>query len=293
MTYLRHYCIHPDTRSQTISSAHPPSDKQLAQVVARQQNKNPLRRLPDFLGNKICMLEINSISLLLLLLLSLLLLLLLRNACQFLEHSTINLFSFLSNCVSGVEELTQNEIKRDYRSIEMSCGFYDDNGEDEIDALAEKMIMRAVRPPAPPESNMLCKKRRYATWATDAQQMASDMRAYYNTVAYLQREVRESETEERRWFETYQFARERLKGSLEACKKENKELSSDSKLLQEMCRKEMGNSTTTSRKKKTSFVRDLIYELDYRKDTLSDLISEYEDLLEEISNKVKKKYKSF
>ena len=58
---LRQYCIHPDTRSQTISSAHPPSDKQLAQVVARQQNKNPLRRLPDFSGNRICMLEINSI----------------------------------------------------------------------------------------------------------------------------------------------------------------------------------------------------------------------------------------
>ena len=145
--------------------------------------------------------------------------------------------------------------------------------------------MRAVRPPAPAETNMLSKKRRYTTWVTDPQQMAADMRAYYNTVAYLQREVKQTESEEQRWFEAYQFARNRLKGSLDACKRDNEKLAADSKLLQDMCRKEMGNSTV-SRKKKTSLVRELVYELDYLKGTSQDLITEYEELLEEISNKV-------
>ncbi len=146
--------------------------------------------------------------------------------------------------------------------------------------------MRAVRPPAPLETNMLSKKRRYTTWATDPQQMAADMRAYHNTVAYLQREVRQSEAEEQRWFETYQFARNSLKESLEACKNDNDKLAADSKLLLEMCKKEMGNSTGFSRKKKTSLVRELVHELDYRKGTSQDLIAEYEELLEEIGKKV-------
>ena len=166
----------------------------------------------------------------------------------------------------------------------MSSSFYDD-GEDELDSRAEAMIMRAVRPPAPAEANMLSKKRRYATWATDPEQMAADVHAYYNTVAYLQRGVRQSEAEEQRWFETYEFARSRLKSSLEACKNENKRLASDSKMLQEMCKKEMGHSSV-SRKKKTSLARDLVYELDYRKGASQDLIAEYEELMEEIGKKV-------
>ena len=88
--------------------------------------------------------------------------------------------------------------------------------------------------------------------------------------------------EQGRWLDSMHFARTRINGCLEACKDENKRLSEESKTLQSLCKQEISNgdnSLGTRQKKRSTFVRDLVYELDCRKESLEDLLLEYDEIL--------------
>ena len=147
---------------------------------------------------------------------------------------------------------------------------------------SSKMIMRTTRPPSAPESNIQRKRRRYIAWANDPNKMKLDMQSYRNTISCLQKELRSVENEEDRWHNSFQFARTYLNDSLLACKTENKRLASDSKYLQTLCVQEIG-LTSNAKKRKTTFMRDLISELNNRQDNLTDLIEEYETLMTDLS----------
>ena len=89
-------------------------------------------------------------------------------------------------------------MKRDYREIELTSGMSDERDDDVDSGEVNSMIMRSTRPPAPPESNMLSKKRRYTTWANDEKQMAADICSYHDAVSYIQKELRSVEKEQER-----------------------------------------------------------------------------------------------
>ena len=172
-------------------------------------------------------------------------------------------------------------MKKDLRNIENSSSFvFDDCEEQEADG-GNAMIIRSVRPPSAPESNILSKKRRYATWATDPSQMNADLQSYRNTVSHLQQELRSIESDEDRWLDCFQFASSQLNMSLSSCIIENQKLAVEGKQLQALCIEELG--TTSARKKKTTFMHDVVNELDSRRDNLDELFEEYELLLKQIS----------
>lgn len=188
---------------------------------------------------------------------------------------------------SGVDVVDKLEAKKDLRRIELASAFTCDDFGDDEDVECNKMIMRSVRPPSAPETNILSKKRRYATWATDPNQMAADMQAYRNTVSHLQQEYRSVELEEDHWLNSFDFACGYLNSALSTCKQENSRLAAESSQLQAICEQEIGVSAT--RKKKTTFARDFVSELGSRRDQLEELVGVYEGLVSDLSDRAPKK----
>lgn len=185
----------------------------------------------------------------------------------------------------GIDELSKIEIKKDMRNIEISSSFVFDNGEEDMEEDGgNAMIMRSMRPPSAPESNILSKKRRYATWATDPNQMSADLNSYRNTVSHLQREVRSVESEQDRWYSSFELASQQLNNSINSCKLDNETLATDGKYLKTLCSREV--MLMPSQKTRTTFIRDVVHELDSRRDRLGDLFGEYEALLQQMSHKL-------
>ena len=114
------------------------------------------------------------------------------------------------------------------------------------------------------------------------------MHAYRNTVSHLQRESHVVESDENRWLNSLEVARRLLTENMSACKSENSMLLKDSKRLETLCIEEIGIGSGTTRKKKSTFMRDLIAELNGRQDTIEGLLEQYEGLITDLSTKLPK-----
>lgn len=109
----------------------------------------------------------------------------------------------------------------------------------------------------------------------------ADLASYRNTIDRIQHEIKSLEADEERWLENFQIGRRKLTASLTACRKENFRLSQDAKKLQSLGTQEIALTTcnAVTRKKKSTFVRDVLDEMDSRQDTVADKIAEYEALV--------------
>ena len=172
----------------------------------------------------------------------------------------------------------------DYGVIDNFAGFIVDIDDPDLstnDFEAGKMIMRSTRPPHPPETNILKKRRRYIAWSQETERIEEDMTCYHNAVQYIHKELRTLERKESRWHESFEFARKILTGCLNSCKNENRKMTTDGDRLKAICAKEIGR--LDSRKKKNTFSRDLMVEMNNRQDNIERLIERYEELLEDLA----------
>ena len=172
-------------------------------------------------------------------------------------------------------------MKMDYGAIDNFAGFGGDMDDPDEDTEGNKMILRSTRPPHAPESNILRKRRRYIAWSQELEKIDEDMTSYHNAVQYVHKELRTLERQEGRWLDSFEFARNYLTGCLQSCRVENAKMSSDSDVLKYLCLEEIGR--LESRKKKNTFSRDVLVEMNNRQDTIDRLLERYEDLLEDIS----------
>ena len=145
--------------------------------------------------------------------------------------------------------------------------------------------MRSIRPPHPPELNILRKRRRYIAWAQEPERIEEDMASYHNTVQYIQKELRTLERQESRWLNSFEFSRNYLIGCLDSCKDDNKRMALEGEHLKNLCAKEIGR-LESNRKKKCPFSRDLMVEMNHRQDTIETLLERYESLLEDLTGRI-------
>jgi hypothetical protein len=130
------------------------------------------------------------------------------------------------------------------------------------------------------------------TWVANPSLMQTDIKSYQMTINSVNSEVQAVELEEDRWFNSFEVARRRLTSSFTASRKDKAKLMAEFNLLQQLCQQEIEypasnlnvtnaeNATTAqSRKKRSTFMRDVAYELVERQDTLTSKLCEYEKLL--------------
>lgn len=148
--------------------------------------------------------------------------------------------------------------------------------------------MRAMNPPVAPESTVNRKRRRYISWSQEPSKIKSDMQAYRNAVSQLQREFHVVESDENRWLNSLEIARRSITENMYACKVENDSLLNEGKKLETLCVEEIGLGSTSTRRKKNTFVRELVSELNGRQGSIENLVEQYERLINELSTKIPK-----
>ena len=192
---------------------------------------------------------------------------------------------------AGFEPLDISEVNDDYGVIDNFAGFIVDTDDMDVstqDLEANKMIMRSIRPPHPPELNVLRKRRRYIAWTQEPERIQEEMLSYHNAVQYIHKELRTLERQESRWLNSFEFSRNYLIGCLDSCINENKRMAIDGKHLTNLCAEEIGR-LESNRKKKNAFSRDVMIEMNDRQENVETLLEQYEGVLEDLTPRIQDK----
>ena len=154
----------------------------------------------------------------------------------------------------------------------------EENGEESIDST---VVRRSRMAPCAPESTLMSKKRRYASWLHNPQALQTDLATYHATISCIQSELELLEHEEVSWVASFEDARRHFIASLNESQREVSDLRQCARSLLDMCHHECG----TSRKRRSSNMVDIINEFESRQQTVENLLEEYLETVNEMISK--------
>ena len=157
----------------------------------------------------------------------------------------------------------------------------DSDEDDDLDN-DRALKFRLNRPPCLPGSTLQRKKHRYLAWTVDRSAIDADLKSYRAAVRIVERELTQLKANEADWLEAFNDCRSRLTKSINASRKMNTVLQKQMEVMIEASEMEMGNGKLSRKRKSSVLSRDVVGELEDRRENVVTGLGDYEKIIQDL-----------